>query len=151
MSVYGNPIRVLIDRLTYHTAPGEIDRLLSGWKFYAIPGTRVDGATDFPAVQFLLPDVSEGKVGRLINGALQIKLGVSTRRSDGIPALLDAAALVLNAVETDHQTGRTNAGLNGTLACPPNATVGNCFSNDLSLNAEITLSMQPGSFERGQR
>jgi hypothetical protein len=148
-SIYSNPVTELITRLTYHTADVE-GRLLQGWKFHDKPLENPDGQTDFPSVQLFLPDVSETFMGRVGTGTLTVLLAVSTLRSEGVPAWLDAIAKVMDAIETD-TAGNINPGLRGTLTSPVDLSVGNSFSTGLSLTAQLNVLMRPKPFERGQR
>ncbi len=153
MSVYGNPISALIDRLAYHTTTGlDPARMLDGWKWFDMPLEHPDGQQDFPSLQLFLPDISETSRNAFGQGALRVKLSVSVARNQvkAVAALMDGVAAVINAIETD-TNGNIDVTLNRTIKTKAEFSAGNGFSSPNALTLEVIVSLMPKLFERGQR
>jgi hypothetical protein len=152
MSIYGNPVQVLIDRLTFQADKTATGRILTGWTFYPMPTEHPDGQQDFPWTQLWLPDIDEVYHARLLGqGTVVLKLSVSTARAAGVPALVDGLAAVMNAIETDHLTGNIGTHLSGTLISPLEMRSTNGWASPLALNGAVMVTLKPKLFTRGER
>lgn len=154
MSDIATPIETLIARLQYQAA--DVDgRLLRGTTIHPAPLADVKGATDFPYVMVMIPDYSEQNHARaLINPVLTLRLVVSvaaTPAETGLTRLLRQTAAVLNSLErTIDGNDRVDPNLNDTTK-PFSASTGDNFALDLSLNAQLTITIEPRPFQRGRR
>lgn len=147
--IYSKPVELLVARLQGHAATGKI---LEGFKFAPLPVEDAGGKQDLPSVRLWIPSVSEGYRPQFVWGArLQFNLTVATAREGGIVGLMEAVEKVMDAAETDPTTNAVDPGLSGTLMTPFSMAVQNVFALDLSLNAELTLQLEPRPRDRGRR
>jgi hypothetical protein len=151
VSDLGTPLEEIVARLRYQAVAGA-GRLLDGWKVHPVPVADVKGLTDFPYVMLFIPDYAETvHVSNLINPRLTVRLFVARKAKDGIPALMRSVAAVLNAIErTRDGQDRVDPNLNETTR-PIAVSTGENFALDLSLNAQLTITIEPKPFRRGRR
>lgn len=154
MGNYSRPIQEVLDRLAYHTAdlPG---RMLRGLRYVPTPVVEVTGLTDLPCVALYVPKLRENYVVRRVSGQLSWSLIVAVRRqseqSNAVVTLMEWIEKVLDAIETRADgSEQVNTNIGGTTK-PFEAAQVNAFALDLSINAEITLSIEPRPCARGSR
>jgi len=151
MGIYSTPVSDLIARLIYQTTSGQTPaRLLDGWKFEAIPVASVEGLADLPAIRLYVPDISGTyRPTRLETGSISVRLIISTKRDDGLIALIEKVELVMDAISYD-TAGLRSLALKGTLK-PWSWNMGNNFVVDNSLNGQVSITLEPKVAEFGQR
>lgn len=131
-------------------------RILDGLTFYDKPTVKVDGLTDFPFAMLALPGVNEllrvgARGGYIGGGTMALNIGVRTARELGIPAWAVWVEKVMDAIETARDgSGRIDTNL-GDTSRPFTATLANSFVLDLSLTAQLTVTVQPEPMHRGAR
>lgn len=147
MGNYSAPIKEVIDRLTFHTGSGQ---LLAGLKFRSVPQAQVDGRDDLPNLTLMAPRITEGYRVDNIVGRITVELGLSVERANGMEVLMQWVEKVLDALE---MTGSDPTIYNPNLKSmkPFEASVPNTFALDLSLNAHITITIEPKPRHRGNR
>ena len=150
MGRYSTPIQGIIDRLKFHATTGQTPvRRLDGLKVLDIPEVDVEGDKDFPSVRLFVPDfVERFAPARNVDGTIQVKLLIATSRAKGIPELMSWIEKILDALQRD-QTDQRSAipGLARHFDCD----VKDAYPKDRSLNAPLTLLLQPAKHEIGSR
>lgn len=147
------PITEAIARLQYHAEAADPVRMLDGWRIISQPIREVEGQKDFPFVLVQVPNLTgDFRPTRHEDYSLQLILGVSVSKEEGVDGLFERVAKVLNALETTRD-GRFNIdpGLSNSIMKPFSWTASQNFALDLSLNANITVTMQPRRGTRGLR
>lgn len=155
MPRYSTILSNIIARLTAQNASGKI---LAGFKLTTNPTTEVEGQTDLSGGAIRLidpPDIKEKaheQMAIITGGTVTLKLGVSTLRSAGFVAHLQAVEKAMDALETDATTG-VDLLLGGTLAQPFSMNAGDSFAKDdgLSQNTFLTVTMIPIDCASGGR
>ena len=149
MGLYTKIAQELIDRMKFHTGAGQI---LAGMKFYEFPEVNVEGLKDFPNAMLFLPSIAENYRPNIIGETtMRFNLSVSVERTKGIPELMGWVEKVLDAIETQPVTnGRVDTNLKGTTS-PFSVQIANSFALDLSLTAQITITVSPKPMNRGSR
>lgn len=149
MGHYTKITQEIIDRLNFHTGTGE---MLAGLKFREAPEVNIEGLTDFPNAVFFLPSLSESYHVNIIgDGNLRFNISLSVARKEGIPKLMEWVEKLLDALETKKDgSGLVDTNLNGSTK-PFNAEIANSFALDVSLTAQITITVSPKPMNRGQR
>lgn len=149
MGLYSKIAKEIIDRLKFHTGAGQ---MLAGMKFREYPEVNVEGLTDFPNAMMFLPSVSESYHTNIIaDGSIRFNVSVSVARTEGVPKLMEWVEKVLDALETKPvDGGAVDTNLNGTTQ-PFNAQIANSFALDLSLTAQVTITVSPKPMNRGKR
>lgn len=145
-------IEALTKRIEGHIS--ETNGLLHGFKFEDNAVKQVEGIKDLPKIYMVIPDLSMATHPRLIGDAgLLFKIVVSTKATAGLVAFVQNVEKVLDALETDHETGELDLTLNGTLLRPLDCQARDNFTtpDGISHNAQIPISVQPKSFTRGRR
>ena|SRR6185369_9088732 len=149
MGKYSAVVSAVQGRLDGHVGTGKI---LQGWKVKMGPLAEVEGEKDFPTVRIWVPDLTQVEHTRIVGeGGMTLKLSISSSRKAGLVQWIEDVEKVLDAIETDHTTGNLDLGLNGTLQRPMLPQVQDNFANELSINAQIRLSVMPRLFTRGAR
>jgi len=154
MGNLSRPLAEMIARLEYHATSAQVPaRLLDGLKFYPAGIQRTEGQDDFPYCEFKGMTGGEsyrgaGRVG-LAQPSLILLFEIANKRGDGHPALMTWVEKVLDAIETDI-TGAVKPSLNGTRR-PFDVAITQNFTLDASLNAVITVTVEPKIVERGKR
>jgi hypothetical protein len=149
MGLYSKIAKEIIDRVKYHAGAGQ---MLAGLTFREYPEINIEGLKDFPNAMMFLPSVSESYHANIIaDGNLRFNIAVSTLRSEGIPKLMEWVEKLLDAIETRRDgSGKVDTNLNGTTQ-PFTAQIANSFALDLSLTAQITITVSPKPMNRGTR
>lgn len=98
-TVYSEAVRAIAARLTYHAKLGGI---LEGWKVVLIARAETEPVADLPSVRLQgLAVEEEGQTPRAANSAkVTVALEIAVKRSEGVAALADGVALVMDAIET---------------------------------------------------
>jgi hypothetical protein len=157
MGMYSTPIQDVIDRLTYHTLAAQIPaRMLDGTKLESVPRSSVEGLADLPGVRLLIPTVESeyfpgGRTGQE-QGTIKMLLVIGVKRDDGANALatlLKQVETVLDALNID-ATGQFSPSIKGTLK-PFSWKIENTYPVDNSLNAQVSVSLEPRPVPLGQR
>lgn len=154
MSDVATPIEKILERLNYQAE--DVDgRLLRGVIIHPAPVADVKGLTDFPYVMVMIPDYSEqNHPAALINPVLVVRMVVTVAANPAATALarlLRQVNAVLNSLErTVDGQNLVDPNLNETTK-PLVASSGDNFALDLSLNAQLTITIEPKPFHRGRR
>lgn len=149
MGCYTRPLQEILDRLEYHSAVA--GRILWGARYVPLPVVEVTGLTDLPCVALYVPRIRETYQVRRIQSSLSWSLMVAVRREDSVIVLMEWVEKVLDAIERKADTtALVDTNIGGTTK-PFEASVVNAFALDLSLNAEITLTIEPRPCLRGSR
>src|SRR5688572_12919289 len=94
---YSSVINKLIERIQSHIAT---DELLEGFKFEPTPIEDPEGQSDFPGIRLWMPDLAEVHHGpHFVDGAMTLKLSVSTSKAGGMVDFMESLELVLDALE----------------------------------------------------
>ncbi len=150
MGMLSKPIEKLIARLAHHAGTGQ---LLAGWKIQAAPAPAIDGTRDLPCVQIKVPTPSESYRQAFVVPSMTVGLVVSTRRAASPNAITEHCAAVeklLDALDLD-DAGKVDPGLCGTLRAPMTFRAGQQNVLDVSVNTELTLTLEPRAAVRGSR
>lgn len=148
MGAYARIVEALIARIDGHRKKGGI---LDGFKWEPLPKTDVTGESDFPFIRLWLPDISEEDHPRdLVDGTMNLRLTVSSSRKAGLVAFTRNLETVMDAIELNDELVK-DLGLSNTLVKALVAQARDNFANELSFNAQITLSVQAKVFVRGNR
>jgi len=151
MGNYSRPVDEILARLTYHTADVS-GRILRGLRFIPTPIVRVDGLDDFPALALFIPKMRETYPTARAQGFMSWNFAVAVKREDGCASeLMQWVEKVLDALETKRDgSGLIDTNIGGTMK-PFEASIVNAFALDLSVCAELTLSIEPRPSTRGGR
>jgi hypothetical protein len=158
MGNYAKPIKEVLDRLTYHCQEGQ---MLAGMVYYEKPEVKIDGLKDFPYVMVMIPTLKEASLGSSLAAGLKtiadamltvpLVVGVARDKKNSLVTLYEWCERVLDAIET-RPDGSGTVDLNlTTTGSIKSATVDRNFALDLSLNAGITITVEPRKFYRGSR
>lgn len=148
MGRYAAVVTELIARMNFHKGTGQ---MLQGLGFRETPEVQTDGLKDFPWAMFFLPSITESyHVRNIADSTLRLNLAITTDRKYGIPALLVWVEKVMDALETNRTTLAYDPNLGGTTK-PFEMEMANAFALDLSLTAQITITVMPKPMQRGQR
>lgn len=154
MGKYTRPTQELIDRMVYHTAKAQSPaRRLEGLTFVPFGQQRTEAQDTLPYCEFKGPVIVEtlraGARRGLTQGSMTFGFEIAVQRTKGHPELMAQVEKVMDALETD-TFGNVNPSLNGTLK-PFSMSITSNFALDLTLNAVISLTVEPLPSERGQR
>ena len=153
MGKYTELVQTVIDRLTFHAAPGGI---LEGFRSFYGPTEDVEGKRDLPSVRLFIPTPSERWSGNKGTFSLTVNLLVTTARAqrptDGQDILDHAAALekVMDAIETDVD-GNVEFVFAGKLVKPVELSMHGQSANPISIMSEVSVNMERTPFARGTR
>lgn len=151
---YSNPITKLIERLEFHKATGQ---MLAGLDFRKVPKKQVEGADNFPTATLFIPTLQEstragGRSAGHGHGVMLVNISVSVRIDHGIPELMVWCEKVIDAIFTAHDgSALFEPTLAGSLSIPLIAKVGTAFVLELSLNADITCTVQTQEYRLNER
>ena len=153
MGKYTELVQTVIDRLTFHAAPGGI---LEGFKAFYGPTEDVEGVKDLPSVRLFIPTPSEQWAGTRGTFSLTANVLVTTARAqrskDGQDILDHAAALekVMDAIETDVD-GNVEFVFAGKLVKPIELRMHSQSANPIAIMSEVSVNMERIPFARGTR
>lgn len=145
-SRYESLIAVVIGRINTHRQSGGI---LEGCKFEPAPSVDVEGQRDFPIARMWLPTITEVSHPTVVDGSITLKISLSTSVKEGLVEWMRKVETLLDAIELDERGVDTS--LHGKLAKPMLINVRFSFATDLSLNAQILVTLTPNASARAGR
>lgn len=152
MSQNSVAIKEVVDRLNYQTEAGA-GRILDGVKFRDKPQASVDGQSDFPVVELLMPAAGEtyrpGPRGGHVASTLTINVRVrEDRKLKSIEEFFLLLDKVKDALDFD-TAGVFNPNLKSLR--PADVQAGEISALDVCYSAVITLTIETKVVERGSR
>lgn len=146
------PIQEVIDRLQYQAGLADPERILHGAIIRDIPIVTIESLKDFPSVSVFIPSIRETyRPKDLALPSISIPIVVSTEREKGLLHLYEWVERVIDALEVKRDgSGHVDPNLVATSK-PFAVSVGNNFALELSLNAQLTITIDPRPVLRGTR
>jgi hypothetical protein len=128
-------------------------RILAGFKFEAVPAATTEGVKDLPGIRLYIPGVTEIYRGAFVAPGMTVNLLLATRRTTDPNAIVEhlkALEKLMDALDKNAQ-GEVDPGLGGSLRTPMTLRTGSQYVLDLSVNSELTLTLEPRAAARGSR